>query len=194
MKKLIRNISLLISLGYLSACATPPQTIHLDPQPTIASSSIGSGQTVAVQVTDARPQTLTATYAAAKIDPNQDVVGIFTQQINQGLRQNNFVPVTDNAITANSTLQVKIMLLNYSSAEGFVSANSKTQTEISVTAYNNKSGTLTKTYRTSNYSDAYLTANNINGSEQVNAAVTQLLNNMFHDQNLLQFLATPASS
>lgn len=187
MKLFTQIFSALFFTTLLSACSTAPSTINLDPQATLPNSDIGNGRTVSVQVIDARPQTLDAQYASAPIDPNQNVAAVFKSNIKNGLRLNGFVTV-HNGMPANSQMLVKVLAINYGKTVGLAASSTRTTVALEVDA-SNPTGTYNKNYKANSYSDTYLTVTSANGSQQVNSAVSAVLNNMFADQSLLVFLA-----
>lgn len=184
MKK-IRYFAIMLAVILLGGCAQTTNIVSLQPSPSIQSSNIGSGKTVTVSVLDERSQSLDAQYAAAKIDPSQNVSQIFTDQINQGLAAKGF---NTTATMAANQLTAKIVSINYSAASSYLGQNSQTVVALQVIA-TNKNGTYSKTYRASSYSDAYLTATRSDAYEQVNNALNKVLTNLLSDQGLLQFLA-----
>lgn len=187
MKLMTRAFGALFFALSLSACSTSPSTVYLDPQATLPNSDVGNGKTVAVSVIDARMQNPQAQYAAAQIDPGQDVASVFKTNIKNGLRLNGFETVGANS-PAESQMMVKVLSINYGKIVGLTGSSARTQISLEVDA-NNRSGTFTKNYKASSYSDNYLMVSSPNGSQQVNHAVSAVLNNMFDDPALLGFLA-----
>ena len=172
----------------LSACATTnPAVVYLAPQPTIESSDLGGGKQVYIQVVDARPQGVTASYASAKINPGQDVAKVFRAQLIRGLIADNFVPMA-SPTGKNNLLNVQILLINYGALNGVAATSTQTEVAVSVTVINS-SGTFHKTYKAAGYSDNYLVFTHVDASQQVNLAVTNVLDNLLHDPSLLHFLA-----
>lgn len=178
---------ILIIMGLLlSACVTNPSFVYLDPHPNIEPANIGGGRPVVIQVEDARPQGMQASYAAAKIDPSQNVENVFTTQLVRALTAQGFVPMASPAAT-NNILHAKILLVNYGTLSGVAATSTQAEVAMEITVTNSK-GTFHKTYRASSYSDNYLVFTQVNASQQVNIAVNNMLENMLHDPSLLAFL------
>ncbi len=188
MKKIFYLFTGVIFCVLLNACASNPSFVFLDPQPNIQVADIASGKRVVIQVEDARPQGMEAEYAAAKIDPSQTVNQVFMAQMIRGLTAQGFVPVASTAAT-NTILKVKVLLINYGTLSGVAATSTRSEVAAAVTV-TNSAGTFHKTYRASSYSDNYLQFTHVDASQQVNMAVTNLLENMLNDQSLLRFLAS----
>ena len=186
--RFIQKCLLTIICLLLNACATNPSFVYLDPHPNIDTSNIGGGKPVAIEVEDARPQGVAASYAAAKIDPSQNINNLFTSQLIRGLTAENFVPMASTAAT-NNVLHVKVLLLNYGALAGVAATSTQSEVAADVTI-TNSTGTFHKVYKASSYSDNYLVFTQVDASQQVNIAVTNLLDNMLHDQSMLRFLAS----
>jgi uncharacterized lipoprotein YajG len=180
MTKLLLALLMILSISAFASSSQP--VVELNPQPTIKATSIGHGKDVVVQVIDARAKG----FGNAVIDPAQNVTQVFTEQVNKALRSNGFKPAT--VAKNNNQVVVRILNLDYAVAKGYFGSNSETTVSASVDA-KNASGTYSKTYMASAYSDSYLEANKQTPSDQVNTAVNQLMNNIFNDGELLQFLA-----
>lgn len=187
MKKLVYLLSGIILSFLLSACASNPSNVFLDPQPNIQPSDIGGGKRVMIQVEDARPQGVEAEYAAAKIDPSQSVDQVMMVQMVRGLTAHGFVPMASTAAT-NNVLTVQILLIDYGTLSGVAATSTRSEVSAVVTI-TNSAGTFHKTYHASSYSDNYLQFTHVNASQQVNMAVSNLLENMLNDPSLLHFLA-----
>ena len=172
----------------LDACSTPARpVIELSPSIQIQPSSIGGGKFLALQVTDARENTP----GKANIDSQQDVAQIFTAQIKKALTAKNFVINNKADISANDSstlLNIQILAIDYRSLSGYVSTNSQTFISAQVSA-SSPHGKTAKIYNASEYNDNYITAIKQTPSEQMNAAVNKLLNNILNDHLLIQFLA-----
>ncbi len=186
--RFIQKVVLIIISILLSACATNPSIVYLDPHPNIIPSNIGGGKPVFIQVEDARPQGIDASYAAATIDTTQNVDNLFTSQLIRGLSAEGFVPMASASAT-NNVMQVKILLINYGTLAGVAATSTQAQVAMDVTITNSK-GTFHKVYKASSYSDNYLVLTHVDASQEVNIAVSNMLENMLHDQQLLMFLAS----
>jgi uncharacterized lipoprotein YajG len=175
-------LALLMILSITAFASTSQPVVELNPHPTFKATSQGHDKDVVVQVIDARAKG----FGNAVIDPAQNVTQVFTDQVNKALIYYGFKPNTANK--GHTQLVVRILNLDYAVAKGYFGSNSETTVSASVDA-KNASGTYSKTYMASAYSDSYLAANKQTPSDQVNTAVNQLLSNIFNDGELLQFLA-----
>lgn len=186
MKKIV-VVSLSFLFLLLTGCTSAiNNTVDLRPHATVNASAIGNGKNVALRVFDERPQTLEAKYKQAKISSSEDVVELVTNQVTHGLTQYGFSPVSDTS--ANRELTIKIMKIDYTSAKSYLGDNTETTIAVQAVA-KNKTGTYTRTYRATGYSNQYLSVTSVDPSEQVNAAFNKVLSNLLNDQELMAFLA-----
>lgn len=182
MRKYLLALLVMVSL---TGCASSSQMVELNLQPSFNASTIGNNKPVLLQVIDARSANSNQ-YATAKIDPQQNVTQLITEQVSKGLVTNQFVIGNVNTAQANQ-LTVKIIQVDHGMASGLFGSNTETDVAATINA-TSSTGSYNKTYYAHSYSDNYLSGA-ADPSAQVNAALNQLLNNIFNDQALLQFLA-----
>ncbi len=125
--------------------------------------------------------------AGAKITTSQDVVELFSNAIKQGLRQKGFepIPFEDGRPT---DLRVEIRTLDYDVSMGLWTGSNLAKASIKVLAHN-AGKTYEKVYRGQGEIRTMWVASQETNAKIINAAVSEVLNKMFADQELLAFLA-----
>lgn len=181
-----------IVLFAVSGCAFIEQQATLRPQMTVAEGDVGRSATIAVRIVDERPdRTLGhrggAYGKAAKIMTTQDVARLVHEHITEGLKRKKFVPV-DYEPGAGRALKVEIRLLEYSTSTGFFSGGVHTKATLKAVA-TNAGKEYENLYRVDNEERVVFVPTAEKNEELLNAALSDVLRQLFQDQHLLAFLA-----
>ncbi len=181
-----------VVLFVLSGCAFIEQQATLRPQLTVAEGDVGRGTSIAVRIVDERPdRTLghrgTAYGKGAKIMTTQDVARVVHDQITDGLKRKRFVPIDYEPGTARA-LKVEIRLLEYSTSAGFFSGGIHTKATLKAVATNGGKE-YENFYRVDNEERIVIVPTAERNEELLNAALSEVLRQLFQDQQLLAFLA-----
>jgi uncharacterized lipoprotein YajG len=158
----------------------------------IASSNIGNGKEVALRVLDEREDSGigkrgTGMIQGARITTEEDIVQLFSDQITEGLKQNSFnvIPYSDQAPVI---LKVEIRNLDYDSSAGFWTIGNVAKSSLKVLVSANGK-TYEKMYRSEEEIRTAFVASQKTNSKIINSSVSQVLGEMFADEELLKFLA-----
>ncbi len=185
--------ALLLSLVLLSFSGCyGPQRVTLRPVVTMAETNIGGGSEVAVKVVDARGDKSlghrgSELMRGAEITTDQDVPSLIYDAVARGLRKKGFALV---AYAENSprTLKVEIGLIKYQMSSGDWTVGVHTRTALKAEA-TNKGETYKNFYRVENDQRAGLPPSAKTNDRLINQAVSQVLQKLFDDQELITFLA-----
>ncbi len=193
MKKQVFASALIV---LLSGCTFIDQKIKISPQFNIGASDIdigiGKGKKVALDVLDEREDFLigkrgTGMIRGAKIVTDQDVVEIFNTVIAEGLQHYGFF-VVGRSEDVPTKLKVEIRSLNYDVTMGFWTGGNMGKSSLKVVATVNDK-IYEKMYRGEKEIRTAFVASQETNSKIINAAVSEVLEAMFRDKQLLEFLS-----
>jgi uncharacterized lipoprotein len=192
MRKIGYLLFLAVVTGFLVGCAYTPHKVALRPAVVVAEANVGGDVEVAVKVVDERPeQSLghrgTAFGKAAEITTDQDVAGIFHEQVVEGLKKKGFSPVV-YAEDFPRRLKVEVRLISYSTSTGLWTGGVHTKAAIKAVASNNEK-TYEKLYRAENEVRKAFVPSAKTNIRLINEIVSQVLQKLFQDQDLMAFLA-----
>jgi len=185
--------ALLLSLVLLSFSGCyGPQRVTLRPVVTIAETNIGDGSQVALRVVDARADRSLGhrggeSMIGAPITNDQDVSSVIHEVIVQGLRKKGFTPVA-YAVDSPRILKVEIGLIKYQMHSGDWTVGVYTKAAFKAEA-TNKGETYKNFYRVENQKRAGLPPSAETNDRLINQAVSQVVQKLFDDQELITFLA-----
>jgi uncharacterized lipoprotein YajG len=183
MKKIFIAFSVTGVFLLLTACASsPPPEIHLQPRIDVPSSQTGQGKPVVLQVTDARPAN---DFSSAQIAQDDNVIQIVKDQMGKGLQDKGFTLVQSDKPL--NHLSMTILSIDYRTMNGIASSNNEVFASAQIKVLS-PAGIYTKTYNASNYSDSYLNGMTNDPSDIVNQTVSQLMNNILNDEQMLEKL------
>lgn len=176
----------------LSGCTFIDQKVKLDPQFNVDESNVGQGKTVGIKVLDEREDSVigkrsNAMYQGAKITTEQDIVGLFSDMIQDGLKKKGFEPTayTDGNP---ASLKVEIRTLEYDTSTGLWTAGNMGKSAVKVIA-NNGGKEYEKVYRDEQEIRTVWVASQETNSKVINGAVSGVMTEMFDDEELFAFLA-----
>jgi uncharacterized lipoprotein YajG len=186
-----RHKGILVLIILLSGCTFIDQTVKFNPQLNLQAVDIGKGKKIALDVLDDREDSTigkrgTGMVRGAKISTDEDVVGIFQTAITDGLQKYGFV-LAPNSEDVPTKLRVEIRNLNYDVTMGLWTGGNIGKASLKVTAFNGS--TYEKMYRGEKEIRTAFVASQETNSKIINAAVSQVLEEMFSDKELLVFLS-----
>lgn len=193
----MRKLIVIITTGLMfGACAYTPQDANLTPLLYVAEVNVGDGAEVSLRVVDERTQkTLghrgSAFMKGAKITTDQDIAGLFNEQILQALKAKGFTPV---AYSDGHHLQLRVDIrdLEYYTSTGFWTGGVHARAAIKVTA-TNTAKTYEKVYVSEDEKRVVFVPGAGANEEQLSATISGVLQKMIADQDLLSFLANSSS-
>lgn len=187
--KLALVLAILISI---SGCAYIDQNLKLEPQLAIAPSQVGAGTKIGLQVLDERSEQLVGKrmngygFATAKISNNQDLVGILTDSITKGLAKKGFLPVKKD--DSSTSMRVELRVLQYDTAMGLWTGGNIGKATIKVVATSPLGKTYEKSYHGQKEIRTCFVGSQETNSKVVNCAFDSAIENIFKDDELINFL------
>jgi uncharacterized lipoprotein YajG len=199
MKKMARFFWPLFAVTLLVGCAYTTQQATLSPELQLSGTNIGNNATVAVKVVDERSDKSlgyrgSAYGKAAKITTGQNVAEVIYEKIVEGLKQNGFNPVphgfnpVPHSKGITRALKVEIRLIEYSTSVGFWTGGVHTKSALKAIAKNNGK-VYENLYRVDNEKRIVFAPFAKENEKLINKAVSEVLQKLFGDQELIAFLA-----
>lgn len=187
-----KQIFALIFIILLSGCTFIDQKVKISPHLNIGTADIGKGKKVALDVLDEREDSLigkrgTGMVRGAKIATDQDVVELFNTAVAEGLQRYGF-SVVGRSEDVPTKLKVEIRSLNYDVTMGFWTGGNMGKASLKVVATVNDK-IYEKMYRGEKEIRTAFVASQETNSKIINAAVSEVLESMFNDKQLLEFLS-----
>jgi len=178
---------------FLSGCAFNKQMVTLNPTIKVPKSAAGSGVSVALKVVDERANTSlghrgTAYGAAAEITTNQDVASLVQDRIRQGL-ENQGYRVVAAGVSADRQLSFELRDLTYSTSQGFWTGGIEVAGALK-TIGRSSTGSYEQLYRVNDKQRVVVVPTAETNAGWINAALSELLQKVFSDTALYQFLTT----
>lgn len=175
----------------LTACAFQSESIALKPQVNVSATQIGMGKSIAVEVVDVRNDTSLGGRAsgygpAANISLADDIVKVVKTEVSQGLMKKGFKVVADE--NNPRKLIVRIVGLQYQQRTGFWAISIIVTSSLEAVAQNNGKN-YQQMYRSRVEHQVLVTPTSGADTGYVNAAISDLLNKLLNDEQLLIFLA-----
>lgn len=176
----------------LTGCAFSPQKANLQPTVNITQGTEGQGVAVAVRVVDERPSKSlgrrgTAYGAAAEITAGSDLEAIVRDKVAAALVARGFA-VNAAGVASDAKLAVEIRLLEYSTSQGFWTGGVQIQGTLKAAA--SKAGSdYEQIYRSNKEERVAVVPTAKTNEEWINAALSDVLNQLVSDQALITFLA-----
>jgi uncharacterized lipoprotein YajG len=176
----------------MTSCAFIDQNVKITPSVEVAKSNIGNGRTVGIKVVDEREDSLigkrgSAYGDAAAIKTDQDMVELFSVEISRGFENKGFEPVP-YLEEIPVYVKVEIRSVEYDTSMGLWTAGNMANSAIKVIAYN-ESKNYEKMYRSQVEIRTAFVASQETNAKIINQAVSDVIEKMFQDEDLLSFLA-----
>ena len=176
----------------IQGCAFTPQKANLTPTVNVTVSNEGKNVAVGVRVLDERASKSlghrgTAYGAAAEITEEQDLAVVVKQQLVEGLRKKGFNPVEFNA-SKEPRLTIEIRLLEYTTSQGFWTGGVHVKGALKASALR-AAENYEHFYRSEKEERVVIVPTAESNEKLINSALSDLLNQVFEDTALFQFLA-----
>ena len=194
-------ISLRFAFGFLAAvalsgCGTramSPQAVFLAPTLALVDTDVGNGKKISLSVVDERDSSIIGHRAwalgdVAEITTQQDVAPVIDKKIRQGLIRQNFDPVRPDQATP-ASLKVEVRLIEYKVTQGFQWAL-HTRATLKAIARNGDD-IFEKFYRVKNEKRVMIVPPDETNSKIINATVSEAINGLLNDRDLMLFLLGP---
>ena len=173
----------------VSGCAFNPQTATLDPDVFVQASEMGKGQTVALRVVDDRTSEEIGRrgMGMAKISVEQNLSQLIEEELTLGLEKKGFSVVEYDA-DAPRRLIVELRSIEYETSIGFwtggvhIKGALKAEAEVGDQEYS-------EFYRIENERRVLVNPTAEGNEKMINQGLTDLLNELFEDNDLFKFLA-----
>lgn len=190
--RIVSVVSVVVACVLSTGCAFTPQTANIAPTLSVTPSSQGAGTTVAVRVVDERPSKSLGRRGsgygpAAEITAAEDLALVVRDEIIAGLQQKGFNTTFADA-AATPKLTVEIRLLEYSTSTGFWTGGVHINGAVKAIAHHGQQ-TYEKMYRSEEEQRVVFVPGDKENEKWINQALSEVLNQMFEDQALIQFLA-----
>ena len=187
----LKTLSAAILLLTASGCAFNPQQANLNPELNVASSNIGNTRSVYVNVLDERSNKSlgrrgTAYGAAAEITSEQELSIIVDRELKKALKIKGF-KIAEKA-SADNLLTVEIRGLEYSTSQGFWTGGVHITGALKGRAKNGSSE-MEKMYRYEKEERVVIVPTAETNEKWLNEALTETLNQLINDPELLNFLS-----
>lgn len=191
--RVIPAVMLVVSIG-AGGCAFTPQQAELKAEVAVASTDVGHGSPVFLQVVDERPTAElgrrgTGAMEGAAITSSQDVATLFRNAVTTGLTQTGFKVVPDAASAARQ-LRVDIRLLEYDTSMGFWTGGVHTRAALKAAASGDGKVLYENLYREEVEERVVFVPGASENEQQINLAIRRVLEKLFGDQALLSALVS----
>ena len=179
-------------LLFFSGCAYIPQEATLVPSVSVIPSNIGNDLEVSIKVVDERPtESLgnrgSAVVKGAEITTTQDLAAIIKDEIFKGLKNMGFNPL-DYKEEFPRRIVIELRLLEYSTSTGFWTGGVHLKGALKAMA-SNQDENYENFYRIEKEKRVVFVPGAKANEKIINEGLTELLQELFNDNNLFQFLA-----
>jgi len=176
----------------LTGCAYNAQTVNLAPTIDVTGSTVGSGISVQVSVIDDRASKSLGRRGggygpAAEITAEGDIAAVVRERVTSGLQRKGF-SVGQQPGASGPRLEVQIRLLDYGTSTGFWTGGVQIQSTLKAEA-SNGGESFEKLYRSDREERVAVVPAAEKNAEWLNRALSESLNEMLNDAELMAFLA-----
>jgi uncharacterized lipoprotein YajG len=189
MKKLVY----FLLVGFLfSGCAYINQDLKVKPDTSISESDIGGGKKITLKVVDEREDQIIGKRRdgygmnGATITTKQDMVEILSNIIVGGLARKNFSVSSEQVPTV---LKIELRVLSYDTSMGLWTGGNIGKSALKVIATAENGQVYEKMYRGQREIRTAFIGSQETNSNVVNGALSDAVDNLFKDDELLRFLA-----
>ncbi|MCK5656175.1 MAG: hypothetical protein KAI03_07790 [Candidatus Aureabacteria bacterium] len=167
------------------------QTVEFAPDVRVLGSNIGKGREVLITVKDERTKKILGRRGsgfgpAASITTTQDLPKIILKRVKSALKAYNFKPVESGSISR--SLSVEIRAVEYDTSMGFASSGVHVRASLKADGKNGVS-VFEKFYRAEKDKRIIIVPTAKSNAKFINEVLSQALENLINDQELLDFLA-----
>jgi uncharacterized lipoprotein YajG len=187
-----RALASICSLVLVSGCAWTAQQVNLRPVVTVSQVDLGQGRPVRVVVDDERPANALGTKVAiggGEITPAQQPAEVVRTSLVDGVTQLGFKPLRDGQDDA-PTMKVELRAIDYKVAQGFWAGGLTVDVAMKAICLIDRQSRYEKLHR-GHYEDAIQVVQSQSQNESyINSALSEAINQVLGDRDLLQCLAT----
>lgn len=196
MLKAIRMALMLFTIAMVTGCAFSAQTVVIEPTVEVTPSNMGEGHNVGVYVVDERTSTEigrrgTGAMRGAAITTEQDIATVFSDAIVENLAAMGFeatAVMSPEASVSGTLLRVDIRSIEYETSMGFWTGGVHSRGAMKGTA-TREARSYDQLYRVDDEKRVMVVPGASKNSQLINTTVSALLQEMFNDVALFQFLA-----
>jgi uncharacterized lipoprotein YajG len=192
-----RTVVLAFSFVLVSGCACTAQQVNL--RPTVAVNrmalGLGQGRPVHVEVADERPANALGTkvpVGGGEITPVQVPAEVVSDALVDGLDQLGFQPLRDRSNDP-PTLRVELRAIDYKVAQGFVAGSLSVDVAMKAICVVESQHKYEKLYRGHHEESIQVVQSQSQNESYINDALSEAINQVLRDRDLLQCLATRAA-
>ena len=183
------------SLVLVSGCAWTAQQVNLRPTLAVNRVDLGQGRPVHVEVDDERPANALGTkvpVGGGQITPVQAPAEIISNALIDGLGQLGFQPLRDRS-NGPPTLKGELRAIDYKVAQGFWAGGLSVDVAMKAICIVESQHKYEKLYRGHHEESIQVVQSQSANESYINDALSQAINQVLSDRDLLQCLATRAA-
>lgn len=186
------SLFLLSLLAATGGCALSPQTVTLQPTPTVEPRNIGRNVSVQVSGADQREQEAFGSRGGvygetSLIRPENDVSAALAEPVRRGLQSLGFNAL--NPAPDGARLDVQLRELSYAPEPGSVVNRVEIKAHVVARALDREGNEYEGHYRAGNFYEQPFTPTVSQNAERLNEALTRALEKLLQDPRLLAFLS-----
>jgi len=188
-----KSLFLVFLLSLLGGCATTPQNVLVNPPDVLVmGSEIGKAKTVALTVTDARPDKVLG-YRTTRLEKDSailtdsDIAKVVQEKIYEGLKKYDF-SVNVSSGDAPRMLKVEVQTLQYSAPTGSWTGGIRILARLKAFVKNG-STTYENLYEITNNETVIIPPSKGKNEELINKTLADVLERLLKDQKLIALLA-----
>ena len=189
MRSFCRGTALFLVLAATSGCAFQKQAIKLQPKVEVAASTIGGGKLIMVSVSDERPRATLGTRGVSGIGEqltlDGDLASVVKSAITEGLERQGFA----TSGPMENQLRVEIRNLDYTVNSGFWAGKLNIEFLLKGICIKGNARPYEQMYRGEFRKSIQVVQGEDSNSTFVNGVVSQAINALLKDQNLMRCLA-----
>ena len=189
----IRILYIAITILSVCGCQFTPQKVELQPQVQVQSTNIGKGQKIYLNTVDERTSSSIGSRGiagfGAEITSSGDVVAIIHASISENLKKQGF-EVSNSKKDTQIELRSEIRNLEYKITPGVFTATLRAESAIKGVCFTNKERDYEHLYRGASERQIFLTTFAEENSAHINKSISDVIQSMFKDDDLLSCLNT----
>lgn len=187
----LRNVFSVVLIGFaLSACAFTPHDVEVTAKAPTDVSTVGEGVNIVIELIDDRETTTVGQRGAqmmgADITANQ-VMATLERELTAGFEAKGFT-VVNSVEAADAEVETRLRAFKFFIETGFFSGTENTSVAVGIEGKRGNSD-YDRVYRSSSEHGALFVPAAASIEDKLNAALTDVLNKIFSDDKLMNYLA-----
>ena len=185
-------VASVLNVMLMSGCAWTEQHVNLKPTVTIGGGNVGQGGQVGIEVEDERPSNSLGTKMPAgggQITPVQEPADVVRAALVDGLGRLGFKPLGERSKVP-VTLKAELRAIDYKIAQGFWAGGLTVDVAIKGICVIEAQQRYEKLYRGHHEESVQVAQSQGENEEYINDALSQAINQILSDRDLLLCLAT----